>query len=63
MEGNNPRHSGPAFAAFGPNFQLLLGLFGPKPTRYVSADLSRDALGLITLNTPKLVLNRCASWL
>ena len=32
--------------------------FSPIPTRKVSADLSRDALGLIGLNTRKVRLNR-----
>jgi hypothetical protein len=33
------------------------------PTRKVSADLSRDALGLMRLDHPEVLLNSFTSWL
>ena len=36
---------------------------GPMPTRKVSEDLSREALGLIGLTTRKVSLNNFTSWL
>lgn len=37
--------------------------FRPMPTRKVSADLSRDALGLIGLHTLKFALKASTNWL
>jgi hypothetical protein len=37
--------------------------FRPMPTKKVSADLSRDDLGLMGLTTLKLSLNNLTNWL
>ena len=46
-----------------PDASAAAANFGPMPTRNVSADLSRDAFGLIGLTTRKFILKRFTSWL